>query len=489
MGIAREATAASRVDSYTPETIKSEKMLNPMGTPAFILTSVTTSLVAAIGIVKFGAGAMTGVCLAPWLIVLFHYYPFLLVLLWLTLLFFTMFSPGAGLYLHDISFLPLDPAYFFSIVCLIAYAATRKNVFMKTLKENPFLCIFMSVVILYVILGTPVWGQRAIGEARKFYFYFLFPLLTAFSMQTYQDLRRLLSAVFFVAIGITVIGLLYLIRGLWFGHGLPADAVQILLCAVFAILVSHINGMVVTNRILDSAMLLLFLSLIIKAGHRSVFLESALGLCIFGIIYRNRIVFLSKSVVMLVVVGLMISSVPGLEQWFTKSISGIVSPASDQTASWRMRGWQDQWERIVRTNLLFGEGLGSYYSWKDKETGAHVKGIQPHNAYIQILMKFGLVGLLVYGLLVYKFFRHTLAVRKRLPPGPLRAYVEMGIVNFGAAHAYMMGYGFSLIIFVFYALGMGAARFSASVLESLPDSSRRGFAMAGRDRAAAYDAG
>jgi hypothetical protein len=104
-------------------------------------------------------------------------------------------------------------------------------------------------------------------------------------------------------------------------------------------------------------------------------------------------------------------------------------------------------------------------------------------------MKFGLVGLLVYGLLVYKFFRHTLAVRKRLSPGPLRAYVDMGIVNFGAAHAYMMGYGLTLIVLIFYALGMGAARFSASVLESPIARPRRGFAMAGRGHAAAYDAG
>jgi hypothetical protein len=104
-------------------------------------------------------------------------------------------------------------------------------------------------------------------------------------------------------------------------------------------------------------------------------------------------------------------------------------------------------------------------------------------------MKIGLFGLAVYGLLVYKFFRLTLAARKRLSPGPLRAYVEMGIVNFGAAHAYMVGYSIHPIVLIFYALGMGAVRLSASVLQSPLSSPRRGFAMAGRGRAAAYDAG
>jgi O-antigen ligase len=250
--------------------------------------------------------------------------------------------------------------------------------------------------------------------------------------------------------------------------------------------------MVITNKFFDSAILLLSLSLIIMAKHRSVFLGAALGICLLCILYRDSIVFISKAVmfsaVILAIFGLTIISVPELDQSFIKPLSAIISPASDNTASWRMRGWQQQWERLVRTNLLFGEGLGSYYNWKDRKTGTQDK-IEPHNAYIQMIMKFGLFGLLVYGLLVYEFFRLTLAARKRLSPGPLRAYVEMGIVNFGAAHAYMMGYGINPIVLVFYALGMGAVRLSASVLQSPLSSPRRGFAMAGRGRAAAYDAG
>jgi O-antigen ligase len=320
-----------------------------------------------------------------------------------------------------------------------------------------------------------VYGKSAIGEARKFYFYFLFPFLTAFSMQASRDLRRLLLAVFFVAIGITVTGLCYLIRGQWSGHGLPAAAVQLLLCMAFSILVSYINGVAITNRIIDSIMLVLFLSMVIITVHRSVFLEGALGLCLFFVLYRNRILFLLKvvmvSIVMFAVLGVVIISVPKLEQLLIRPLSGIADPSSDQTASWRIRGWNQQWERITKVGLLFGEGLGSYYSWKDKSTKWNV---EPHNGYLQMIMKFGLLGLLVYGLLVYKFFRHTLAVRKRLSPGPLRAYVEMGIVNFGAAHAYIMGYGITLIMLIFYALGMGVAIFSASVLESPLDRPRRG---------------
>jgi hypothetical protein len=53
-------------------------------------------------------------------------------------------------------------------------------------------------------------------------------------------------------------------------------------------------------------------------------------------------------------------------------------------------------------------------------------------------------------------------------------------VNFGAAHAFMMGYSIYPIVLIFYALGMVAVRLSASVLQSPLSSPRRGFAMAGR---------
>src|SRR5260370_32740212 len=84
--------------------------------------------------------------------------------------------------------------------------------------------------------------------------------------------------------------------------------------------------------------------------------------------------------------------------------------------------------------------------------------IGPHNAYVMIVLKLGLLGLAVYSLLAFSFFRRMLVARKKLPPGPARAYVEMSLVTFAAAHACMSGYGFSLIIFVFYAIGITAFR-------------------------------
>ena len=118
--------------------------------------------------------------------------------------------------------------------------------------------------------------------------------------------------------------------------------------------------------------------------------------------------------------------------------------------------WEHELNKILETKPLFGEGLGGYYTWD--AAGKPQMGVSPHNAYVQMIMKFGLIGLTVYGLVVYEFFRKTLYVRKQLPQGPMRAYVEMGILNVGAAHAYMMAYGMDLIILIFFGVALSAMR-------------------------------
>src|SRR5262249_57811728 len=114
---------------------------------------------------------------------------------------------------------------------------------------------------------------------------------------------------------------------------------------------------------------------------------------------------------------------------------------------------------------LFGEGFGGYYYWRDPDLGDAVT-VVPHNAYVQMILKLGLFGLCIYVLLVGQFFWAALKAKSKLSPGPRRAYVEMGLLNFGAAHAYFMGYGMDMSSLIFVALAMVAAQ--------LPEMSWRG---------------
>jgi O-antigen ligase len=266
---------------------------------------------------------------------------------------------------------------------------------------------------------------------------------------------------FFVAIGLSTVGLLRLATGGGLKM-LPAAAALLLLLTAFSIIVCHLNSVIIITKVIDTVMLVLFLSIVIVSQHRSVVLAGVASLLCMFVIYINRVMVLSKMVivliVMLAVLGVILISVPQFAR-YTERLTGIVDPHADDTASWRILGWQKQLDRMVSNDQwLFGEGLGRYYRWSDSNYGAKVVYVEPHNGYVQMALKFGLFGLCIYVLLAGQFFLAALKARSKLSPGPMRAYVEMGLLNFGAAHAYFMGYGIDMASLIFVALAMVAVQ-------------------------------
>ena len=208
----------------------------------------------------------------------------------------------------------------------------------------------------------------------------------------------------------------------------------------------------------------LFLPLVIIPHHRTVFLAAIIGLFLLFELHRRKVLFVIKagvtSAILFAVICVAFIMAPKFEHIFMNALAGIADPHSDNTASWRMEGWQKQLAALSERQLLLGKGVGSYFNWDQgnwQYSSQRVK-VGPHNAYVEIVLKFGLLGLAIYVLLAFSFFRRMLVARKKLPPGPARAYIEMSLVTFGAAHACMTGYGFSLLIFIFYAIGITAVR-------------------------------
>jgi O-antigen ligase len=398
-------------------------------------------------------------CIMPWLIIFFYRYPMFLILLWYvlsvpTLIFPDFMAKSSGFY-----FLLMDPAYLFGITYIITASLYRPKDFIKCLKENKFLFIFLIVLIIYILLYTPVYGKSAIGEGRKVYFIFFFPIVVSLYVKNFQHLRQLLLATFFLAGIFIVVSLARLGMGVQLRSIANSNMALIFQLIIFSIIITHLNNSFITIRIIDISVLLLSLCILLLTQHRSVILAGLLGLVLLIWLYRNRSRILLKTAVaciaFLILVGIIMTGYPSFEKMTVNYIDGILDPQSDRTASWRMKGWHQQLSDLSTTELLFGEGLGNYYVWYVK---GHAIRFEPHNGYVQIILKFGFLGLIVYVLLTVRFFRTVASVRNKLAPGIPRAFVEMGIVNFGAAHAYVMGYGFTLIMLVFYALGMNAVK-------------------------------
>jgi hypothetical protein len=433
-------------------------------TSRFLLVALVMSVVTGLGMQKFSPALVLVLFVLPYLIVLFHYYPLLLTSLWLVLLFLSIVFPDTMYEFGAFYFIPMDPAYFFSIIFLTLYALTQRNECLRVLKANPFLAMFLGIVLLHILIYMPLHGKSSLGEARKFYFFFFFPLLAFLSIKTFNDLRTLLLLIFFLALAFLMTSLFRLIMGSSTRGLANAQMALFFLFTTFSILMFHINGRVILNPIVDIIVLGLCLTMITLTQHRSVLVAAAFGLVLMYVLSRNKILFISKMsfalITIFAVIGLILSSVPAFERLTIERLSGIINPQSDNTASWRMKGWSHQMDKLLASSkdLLFGQGLGSYYRAFNEGVQRAKNMNDPHNAYFQTITNFGLLGLVIYGLLAFMFFWKIFALRRTLPRGPMRAYVEMSVLNFGAGHAFMMGYGFSLPILIFLGMGMSAIK-------------------------------
>jgi len=396
----------------------------------------------------------------PVLIMLVYLYPTLLLCAFpfaeLVNVFFGHYPVNIG----GFDLVPSDPVIFFAVTYLVITVLRYPKRVMGVCKENIFLTVFLALVALYVVIYTPIYGQSAIGEARKTYSFLLFPILASLVIKTGEDLRRFFQVTILATAVVAIVTL-----GLAATQGniikvVGAEGAIMIALAAFAMLIHRFNRVVVFHPMVDRLLLCLFSALAIGLGHRTVWLAIGFGLMLVFWLYRVRRSLVIKSALvalwLLMAGGAALFYFPTVAAKLGAGFAGIISPSADSTASWRIEGWTDQLEGLQRSGrLLVGNGLGSYYRW---QYGTNTVTVAPHNVYVQLMLKFGLVGLIIYALLALKFFRTSLTVRKTLDPGPTRAYIETGIVTFGAAHAYMSGYDFQLIMFIYFAVATSAAK-------------------------------
>src|SRR5262245_61050328 len=112
------------------------------------------------------------------LLIMFVYrYPMLVLWAFPVISLVEVFFPFNPFRVGSFSLLPMDSVYFLTIAYLgISILRYPKRV-TGVLKENIFLTGFLALVAFYVVIYTPIYGQSAIGEARKLYAFFLVPLL------------------------------------------------------------------------------------------------------------------------------------------------------------------------------------------------------------------------------------------------------------------------------------------------------------------------
>lgn len=296
-----------------------------------------------------------------------------------------------------------DFLYAILVFKIIAFAITKPAEFWSYLKENKEISIWLGYFFILVLLGVSVYAKRAVGDAR----YFL-PLVIAFAIPLFFTIKKI-NRMFVVLIPVVI---LLSVAGILFGEP-PQDtgllrsefrflnSTMALTCGIILLL-----GIVYAenkNKFQKWWWLVLtyLLGVVLVTQHRSVWVGLVVGVTVFLI--RRRVsanMVLKGAVTLFTFIVLLFLLSPSIRESFANSLLfAFKGVTADDTGSWRMLYWAEALNKI-QTSPIFGLGFGDYYEAL-AETGVTVS---PHNFYIHILFKTGVVGLILQILIFAKVF-------------------------------------------------------------------------------------
>src|SRR5262249_43544368 len=128
-----------------------------------------------------------------------------------------------------------------------------------------------------------------------------FPLLTALSLNESREIKKILLATYYVALGLLATAFVRLAMGSQLRGLANSGSSLFLLLTALSILIFHLNSNTIINRTVDITVFGACIAVVCVSMHRSVLLAGATALFLIFGLYRRRLVFLSKMIAALVV--------------------------------------------------------------------------------------------------------------------------------------------------------------------------------------------
>lgn len=315
------------------------------------------------------------------------------------------------------------------------------------------LMVFGLWAIVNTLRNIGLYGLAAPGELRYMYLALVVPAYAAVSLRDELVLRRVVAW----SVGIAVAPMILLapiVNRTLFRFSSASLALGLLLgmCYLWAS-----RDQLGLSRLPYIVTMMLGVLLTISNAHRSVWaagLGLLGGLLLFGVVSpRSVLKWLVPAVLAL---GLFASVVWLAIPEFSALLVGRAEAAIalEDTAGGRVAHWNASLPR-ARAVFVTGEGFGGGWAVYIPELERTVQ-FQPHNYYLQTVIKLGAVGLGLYIWLAVSYLRVLLLGRSRLR-GSERGLVDASLATVVALHVYMMFYSMDIWPLVFLGLGLAAA--------------------------------
>jgi len=317
--------------------------------------------------------------------------------------------------------------------------------------------------VFEIIRNIGQFGLSAPGEFRFRYLILVLPFYIALNFNTIKSRKKLAKFIIIVAYFLPLISIPLIgnMKGWSFGAENRFLNSQIYLGMVYSIALIWLSQ---KYSYLKYSKNLLFVSLFpfifffIIDSHRSAWLATAVIIGLLFYLNELKVERFYKVIPYILVLGsLLIPSIndTGLDfsNYIEKRASAFINPEEDNTSDWRLIMWNLQLEKFAKSPVL-GEGFGGY--WTVVFPNGEVVNVSPHSYYVQTLVKLGIIGMLLYLLIIFKLF---IKLKKFLNKAKKKFNPEMPLIIMGfcviiTMHVYYITYSLEYYSLIYLGLAI-----------------------------------
>ena len=386
-------------------------------------------------------------------------------------------SIGFGIRIQDVVMVSMLGAIFLKVIF-----RSKGPLLQDNLSISVYIILFGLWILFEIARNISLYGLSAPGEFRYRYLILspaLYITLFFSSAERRKKLLKLLigSSLLFPIMCVPIIGQL---KGWSIGPDakfFPASISLGLLYGLLALFLGKKYRIIKINEIFFWFIFVISGLMIIIDSHRSVWIATiAVGVVLF---WMNEINYNKKmnstiltvfSIIIILTLTnqvLILKAKTNLFDYITGRASDLVKldESYNNTASWRVTQWKAQMNRFIDSPIM-GEGFGGY--WGSSDMLGELR-VSPHNLYVQTLVKLGVVGMLLYLIIIAKIFvnlKRKLSNNK-LKSDPNTCIIVIGFVILVASHVFYIAYSFEYYSLLFIGLGVACLqdekRFSTNV--------------------------
>lgn len=331
-----------------------------------------------------------------------------------------------NIYLSDVLILA-------AAICVLINTRKSRNTRARSKLDTSMILFFVWLVIC-ILRGVPTWAWSAFGESRFLISSILY-FIVAPAITDMTEFRRFLKVSGYIILSYFVYleAWRYVIQfqgniiDMIHTRIMGPDTTLNMVCVVIFIVTFWLNEEL--NRFKTRFLLIaILLTFSILLGARTGII--ALLFSLLFTILANRpglklkhycfmvltliIIIITARHLGLTLQGESLSMEEGGLSFFTEE------GRESGTTGWRLSGWETLIWQTINENPILGEGFGGYFDLFE----TIYKGIPPHNDWLLIFAKMGLIGLILFANVVFQFYKIGFNYIKKYSDRLLTVYMK-----------------------------------------------------------------